>query len=96
MLERLISDKHSNLLGQFLSYEENEVLWMRTQGPVPKHMTIVNDDSSVVSVQSFQLIDNARGIIYNRHMFIIQATGSFVDKDKISSLWQVWNRSWHE
>ena len=30
MLERLTSDKHSNLLGQFLSYEENEVLWIRT------------------------------------------------------------------
>jgi len=26
----LISDKHSNLLGQFLSYEENEVLWIHT------------------------------------------------------------------
>jgi hypothetical protein len=25
------SDKHSNLLGQFLSYEENEVLRIRTQ-----------------------------------------------------------------
>ncbi len=28
MLERLTSDKHSNLLGQFLGYEENEVLWI--------------------------------------------------------------------
>ncbi len=26
----LTSDKHSNLLDQFLSYEENEVLWIRT------------------------------------------------------------------
>jgi hypothetical protein len=38
-------------------------------------MTIVNDESSVVSEQSFQLIDDARGVIYDRHMFIIQATG---------------------
>ncbi len=30
-LERLTSDKHSNLLGQFLIYEENEVLWIHTQ-----------------------------------------------------------------
>jgi hypothetical protein len=29
-LERLTIDKHSNLFGQFLSYEENEVLWIRT------------------------------------------------------------------
>ncbi len=25
--------KHSSLLGQFVSYEENEVLWIRPQGP---------------------------------------------------------------
>jgi hypothetical protein len=29
-LETLTSDKCSNLLEQFLSYEENEVLWIRT------------------------------------------------------------------
>ncbi len=39
-----------------------------------KHMTIVNDDSSIISEQSFQLIDDARGVIYDRRMFIIQAT----------------------
>jgi hypothetical protein len=38
-------------------------------------MTIVNDDSSIVSEQSFQHIDDARGVIYDRRMFIIQATG---------------------
>ncbi len=31
MLERLASDKQTNLLGQFLSYEENEVFWIRTK-----------------------------------------------------------------
>ncbi len=30
-LEMLTSDKHSNLLGQFLCYQENEALWIRTQ-----------------------------------------------------------------
>jgi hypothetical protein len=35
---------------------------------------IVNDNSSVVSEQSLQLIDYARGAIYDRRMFIIQAT----------------------
>ncbi len=29
-LERLTSDKQANLLGQFLSYEENEVFWICT------------------------------------------------------------------
>jgi len=37
-------------------------------------MMIVNDDSSVISEQSLQLIDKARGVIYDHRMFIIQAT----------------------
>ncbi len=37
-------------------------------------MTTVNDDSSIVSEQSFKLIDDARGVTYNCPMFIIQAT----------------------
>ncbi len=48
-----------------------------TSGLYYKHMTIVNDDSSVVSEQSLKLIDDARGVIYDRHMFIIQATMIF-------------------
>jgi len=38
-----------------------------------KLTTIVNYASSVVSEQSFQLIDYARVIIYDRHVFIVQA-----------------------
>ncbi len=41
-------------------------------------MTIVNDDSSVIIKWSSKLIDAARGIIYDRHMFIVQATGGSV------------------
>jgi hypothetical protein len=37
-------------------------------------MMIVNDDSSIISEQSFKLIDDARGVIFDRRMFIIQAT----------------------
>ncbi len=40
-----------------------------------KHVTIVNDDSSIVSKWSFKLIDDPRVIIYDHHRFIIQATG---------------------
>ncbi len=40
-----------------------------------KHVTIVNDDPSVVSNQSFKLIDDPRVVIYDCHRFIIQATG---------------------
>jgi hypothetical protein len=40
-----------------------------------KHVTIANDDSSVVSKWSLKLIDNARLVIYNCNMFTIKATG---------------------
>ncbi len=40
-----------------------------------KHVTIVNDTSSGVIKWSFKLIDIAIGVIYDRHVFIIQATG---------------------
>jgi hypothetical protein len=36
---------------------------------------IVNDDSSVVSKWSFKLIDDSEVVIYDRHRFMIQATG---------------------
>ncbi len=39
-----------------------------------KHVTIVNDDSSVVNKQSFKLIDDARVVIYDRNRFIIWVT----------------------
>ncbi len=42
-----------------------------------KHVTIVNDDSSLVSKWSFNLGDDPRVIINDRHMFIIQATDLF-------------------
>ncbi len=44
-------------------------------GQYNKPFTIVNDNSKVVSMLETSLNDNARVIIYNRHMFIVQATG---------------------
>jgi hypothetical protein len=46
-----------------------------TSGLLLKHMTIVNYASSVVSEQSFQLIDDATVIIYDRHVLLVQAAG---------------------
>jgi hypothetical protein len=37
-------------------------------------MTTVNDDSRVVNKLEASLTDNARVVIYDRHMFIVQAT----------------------
>jgi hypothetical protein len=36
---------------------------------------IVNDDSSIVNKFEASLTDEARVIIYDHHMFIVQATG---------------------
>ncbi len=41
-----------------------------------KPIKIVNDDSRVVNKLETSLTDDARVIIYDRHMFIVQATGS--------------------
>ncbi len=35
---------------------------------------IINDDSNIVSELGASLTDDARVIIYDRHMFIVQAT----------------------
>ncbi len=39
-----------------------------------KHMTIVNDNSSIVNKLEASLTDNARVVIYDHDMFIVQAT----------------------
>jgi hypothetical protein len=39
-------------------------------------MMIVNNNSSSVTKRGSKLIDNARVVIYNRDIFIIQATGA--------------------
>ncbi len=41
-------------------------------------MTIVNDDSRVINKLEASLTDDARVVIYDHHMFIVQATGIFV------------------
>ncbi len=39
-----------------------------------KPMTIVNDESRVVNKLEASLTDDARVVIYDHHMFIVQAT----------------------
>jgi len=45
-----------------------------SSGQYYKHMTIVNYASSVVNKPEALLTDNARVIIYDHHVFIVQAT----------------------
>ncbi len=41
-------------------------------------MMIVNDDSRVVNKLEASLTDNARVVIYDCHMFIVQVTGGIL------------------
>ncbi len=43
-------------------------------------MTIVNDNSRVVTKLKTSLTDDTRVVIYDRHMFIVQATAGTKEK----------------
>ncbi len=43
-----------------------------------KPITIINDNSSVVNKLETSLTDDTRVVIYDHHMFIVQATRLFV------------------
>ncbi len=49
-----------------------------------KPMTIVNDNSKVVSKFEASLSDDTRVVIYNCHMFIVQATGVFLQASALA------------
>ncbi len=53
----------------------NESVLESTSGLYYKPMTIVNDDSRVINKLEASLTDDARVVIYDHHMFIVQATG---------------------
>ncbi len=44
-------------------------------------MTIVNDDSRVINKLEASLTDDARVIIYDRHMFTVQAFGVILESE---------------
>ncbi len=51
------------------------ILVAKVSGLYYKPMMIVNDDSRVINKLEASLTDDARVIIYDCHMFIVQATG---------------------
>ncbi len=46
-----------------------------TSGLYNKHIMITNEDSGIVNKFEASLTDDARVVIYDLHMFIVQATG---------------------
>ncbi len=55
-------------------------------------MTIVNDDSKVVNKLEASLTDDARVIIYDRHMFIVltEEKQSSLQGSSLSYLFSIW------
>jgi hypothetical protein len=51
-----------------------------------KPMLIVNDDCMVITKLETSLTDDARVVIYDRHMFIVQATGGIFTLHFLSNL----------
>jgi hypothetical protein len=68
------------LLKLALIYLKFQLTILLISGLYYKSMTIVNDDSKVINKQEASLTDDAIVIIYDRHMFIVQATGHNVIK----------------
>ncbi len=84
---------------QIFTLQLNHLTWnssiidrFYTSGLYYKHVTIVNDDSSIISKWSFKLSDDPRVVIYDCHTFIIQATDGWIlvrrnDGAAISNWW---------
>ncbi len=62
------------MTGDSLNYELILKVDSDFSGLYYKLMTIVSDDSRVVNKLEASLIDDARVVIYDRHMFIVEAT----------------------
>jgi hypothetical protein len=60
---------------------EKTILDVMTCGLFYKDITITHDDSSDVNKFGASLTDAARVIMYDRHMFIVQATTTFMKRD---------------
>jgi hypothetical protein len=85
----------SSISGLETDINLNKKFWRKTCGLYFKHVTIVNDASSSVKKLKASLNDAARGIIYERHMFIVQATEQ-IEKLKIAAAMnEMTNRNTH-
>jgi hypothetical protein len=50
-----------------------------------KHTTIVNYASSIINKLEALLTDDTRVVIYDHHVFIVQATGPFFYSNKLQT-----------
>ncbi len=72
-------------------------LWVEHSGLNYKPMMIVNDDSWVVKKLEASLTDDARVVIYDRHMFIVQAAGLIILQTRVQiPLLPLGERKWRK
>jgi hypothetical protein len=72
---KLFSPSLTNTLSLYENYRQKSFYNIGSSGRYYKPITIVNDDSSTVNKLETSLIDDARVVIYDRHMLIVQAIG---------------------
>ncbi len=80
--------KHLSSFSHTISDKE-KVLYIDTSGLYYKHIRILNYDSSMVNKFGASLTDDARVVIYDRHMFIVQATSYLIGLKDISFLYRI-------
>jgi len=64
--------------------------WLAFSGLYYKHVTIINYASSSINNLRASLHDNARVIIYDRHMFIVQPTDECHSSDCCGANFCIW------
>ncbi len=72
---KYVRDQHSSLFCFSIGDKEKKFHNTDISGLYYKHMTIIIYTSSIINKLEALLTDDARVVIYNRLVFIVQATG---------------------
>jgi hypothetical protein len=65
------------IFGYKFMYLFTFITFAKTSGLYYKHSTVINDDSNIINKFEASIADDARVIIYDCHMFIVQATENY-------------------
>jgi hypothetical protein len=68
---------HGGLITRSFNHDEKKFHSIDICGLYYKHVMIVNDNSTIVNKSKDSLTGDARVVIYNCHVFIVQATGRY-------------------
>ncbi len=82
-LEKLATNKHARFLGPFVSFGENEVLWIRDQGPYSQHFIFF---ATYKWAQKAWVLNNTRleKLASNKHSSLLGQFLSFGENEALS------------